>query len=95
MDNQTTHTTVVYGQPGCMQCKTTTRLLDKLGAPYTYVDVLEDTAAGDRLRAEGALSLPVVEVLEPAGNVVASWTGFREQRLRAVAHGTVDPAQLG
>lgn len=93
MTTQTTHTIVVYGQPGCMQCKATTRLLDKQGAPYEYVDVMEDQAAGDQLRAEGVLSLPVVKVLEPAGTVVASWTGFRAERLKALAAGA-DPATL-
>jgi len=70
----------VYGRPGCMQCKQTTRKLDKHGVPYTYVDVDDDAVAGALVdiyatKNPGPKSLPLVT----AGDQY--WFGFRHERL--------------
>lgn len=84
-------TVTVYGQPGCMPCKATTRRLDRAGVPYTYVDVTTDPAAFQAVRDHGYNSTPVVEVVRltstPAGveRDVTAWHGYRQDSLDALA----------
>lgn len=92
MTNTTSPATVtVYGQPGCMPCKHTTRRLDRAGVPYTYVDVTTDPAAFQAVRDMGYKSTPVVEVVRhpstPDGleRDVTVWHGFRPEYLDALA----------
>lgn len=85
MTTRKTPIIMVYGQPGCMQCTMTTKVLNQKRVPYTYVDVVEFPEVGERLYAEGCRGLPVVEVRDPAGNPRDRWTGFRAERLRALA----------
>jgi glutaredoxin-like protein NrdH len=66
---------VVYGRPGCQQCRMTTGRLDKHGLPYAYRDVTEDPAAHEVVTALGYQSLPVVVV----GDM--HWSGFRLSKL--------------
>lgn len=73
-----TVTITVYSKPNCQQCKATTKLLDNLGIPYTYVDVLDDHAAFDLIQAFGYTSVPVVM----AGDM--HWGGFRPDRIKAL-----------
>ena len=84
-------TVTVYGQPGCMPCKATTRRLDRAGVPYTYVDVTTDPAGSRAVRDHGYSSTPVVEVVRqtstPAGleRDVTVWHGYRPEYLDALA----------
>lgn len=80
---------IVYSQPGCMPCKATTRKLDKLGVEYTVTDVTADDAAATHVRAEGWQSTPVVEVVR-GGEVVAAWSGFRNDALNALTSPAAD-----
>lgn len=84
MDNVT-----VYSQPGCMPCKATMRMLDRLGIEYTHTDVTTDDAAAAHLVADGWNGTPVVEVTR-AGEVVAAWSGLRPDALTALATPGVD-----
>lgn len=86
-NNNSPRIVVVYGEPDCAQCTLTTRQLDKQGTRYTYVDVVEYPEVGERLRAEGHRSLPVVEVRFPAEFTVDSWEGVRPDRIKALADG--------
>ncbi|MEU1550253.1 glutaredoxin family protein [Nocardia sp. NPDC005745] len=69
----------IYGQPGCQQCRMTTRHLDRLRVEYTYRDVTKDQDARDIVTMLGYLTLPVVV----AGDV--HWSGFRDERLDRLA----------
>ena len=89
---------VVYGRPGCQQCKQTTRRLDKHNIPYTYRDVDADSTAATlvdtyaaRLHEGVRASLPLVTVGDHW------WFGFRYERLRSLAdihHTAPDVASL-
>lgn len=35
----------IYTKPACVQCTATKKAFDKLGAPYTLVDLSQDPAA--------------------------------------------------
>ena len=65
----------VYGRKLCVACKYTTKLLDKQGISYDYVDV--DKALGPTL-PEGITELPYV--VTPQGN----WSGFRIEKIKAL-----------
>jgi glutaredoxin-like protein NrdH len=70
---------IVYGRPGCQQCVTTTRHLDRLGIPYLYRDVTDDPLWSDTVTALGYQSLPVVT----AGDM--HWSGYRNMKLKRLA----------
>ena len=69
----------VYTLPGCMQCDLTKRVLDGAGLPYVVVDLATDPHAVDAVKQLGYASAPVVVV------GAASWSGFRPDRIKAVA----------
>lgn len=69
----------VYSRPGCQQCRTTTRHLEKLGLPYRYRDVTEDADAYNVVQALGYQSLPVIT----AGDM--HWSGYRNEKLKWLA----------
>jgi len=73
----------VYSKPACVQCNATYRALDKLGAPYTVIDISEDPDARDFAMSFGHLSAPVVVVDGIDG--VDNWGGYRPDRIKAVA----------
>lgn len=79
----------VYSKPRCPQCDATARLLNKMGAPYTKVDVTEDDAAYAFVKRLGYQQVPVVVVRDLRvegdgcdGNIVEHWSGFRPDRVR-------------
>ena len=69
----------VYTKPACMQCKATTKALEKAGLEYDLVDISVDDEARDYVLALGYLQAPVVEVNGE------HWSGFRPERLSALA----------
>lgn len=69
----------LFSKPGCQQCATTARHLDKLGLPYRYRDVTEDDDAREAVEALGYRALPVVT----AGDM--HWTGYRNEKLKRLA----------
>lgn len=68
----------VYTKPACMQCKATTKALEKAGLEYDLVDISVDDEARDYVLALGYLQAPVVEV---DGE---HWSGFRPERIRGL-----------
>ncbi|TSD94916.1 hypothetical protein FOS14_19535 [Skermania sp. ID1734] len=70
----------VYSKPNCYQCKATVKQLDKLGLPYTVVDVSQDGAGREHLSELGYLQVPVVETADGQ-----HWSGFRPDALRRFA----------
>lgn len=65
----------VYSKPACVQCTATYRALDRLGVAYEVVDVSQDSAALEKVRALGYQQVPVVI----AGD--EHWSGFRPDKI--------------
>lgn len=74
----------VYSRPGCMPCRATIHTLKRLGMEHAVVDLSKDAAAAQRLKEEGWLSSPVVEVCR---------RGERAQLQHSAAAGAVDPSE--
>lgn len=68
----------VYTLPSCVQCDTTKRLLTRNNVEFTVIDLSEDEAAMNMVRALGYAAAPVVV----AGD--EHWSGFRPDRLNAL-----------
>lgn len=65
-------TITIYTKPGCQQCVATKQLFEKAGHAPAFIDITKDTAAENRVRALGYLSLPVVYI-----DNNNHWFGFR------------------
>lgn len=76
-------TVTVYAKPGCPPCDATIRTLEKMGLAYVKLDVTEDTAAYEACQLYGYLNTPVVVV--SSGDSDQDWSGFRPDRLAALA----------
>ncbi|WP_277212548.1 glutaredoxin domain-containing protein [Isoptericola croceus] len=76
-------TITVYSQPRCVQCGATYRKLDRLDVEYRVVDVSEDPAAAEMVKALGYFAAPVVVVQTPDGG--EHWTGFKPDKLERAA----------
>ena len=80
----------VYTKPNCVQCNFTKRELDAVGLEYTAVDVTQDAQAADALAVAGHKTLPVVMV-DGIGDFCGKvWSGFKPEKIRALAQ--LDPA---
>lgn len=66
----------VYSKHNCVQCKMTTRWLDKNNVPHEVIKVDEDETAFAYVESLGYKQVPVVEY---AGS---RWSGFQPDRLR-------------
>lgn len=66
---------IVYTKPGCVQCKSTTSMMDRRGVRYDPVDISNRPDLVEWLQADGRKSLPVVVAGDPIAPVV--WEGFR------------------
>ena len=71
-------TITVYTTPGCPQCTTTFRALDKANLPYTTVDLTTDDAALARVKELGYSQAPVVVT------DTDHWSGFRPDKIKAL-----------
>ena len=69
----------IYSKPNCPQCAATKRAFDRLGAPYTVVDITTDPVALATLQEAGFRQAPVVFVDSDF------WTGYRPDRLQTVS----------
>lgn len=68
----------VYSTPVCVQCKMTTRELDKRGVAYDVVDLSKDEVAMMRMKALGFMQAPIVEVGDER------WSGFQPSRIQSL-----------
>jgi len=68
--------TVVYTKPDCQPCRMTKRKLDSAGIYYTTVDVTQDPAALEFVKALGYTGAPVVYVSAIEGDT--HWYGLRK-----------------
>ena len=69
----------VYTKPACVQCNATYRALDKKGIAYEVVDMSQDPAALERVRALGFMQAPVVVT------DTDHWASFRPDRIKNLA----------
>ena len=69
----------VYVLPEHMSSTLTTMALDDAGLPYEVVDLADDERAVDLVQGLGFTDLPVVTI------GAASWSGFRPDKIQAVA----------
>lgn len=69
---------IVYTKPSCVQCDATKRSLDKIGVPYSTVDVTVDAEAFEMLVEKGFKSMPVVN----AGD--QWWSGFNPDKINGL-----------
>jgi glutaredoxin-like protein NrdH len=81
-------TITVYTKPACVQCNATYKALDKQGLAYEIVDITEVSEARDYVMALGYLQAPVVV----AGS--EHWSGFRPDRIRAIAGADLSAASV-
>ncbi|MBG6184389.1 glutaredoxin-like protein NrdH [Arthrobacter sp. CAN_A214] len=72
-------TVTVYTKPACVQCNATYRALDRKGITYQSVDISQDPAALERVRAMGYLQAPVVVTDKD------HWSGFRPDKINELA----------
>ena len=72
-------TVTVYTKPACVQCNATYRALDKKGIAYQSVDISQDPAALEQVKALGYLQAPVVITDED------HWSGFRPDKIDELA----------
>lgn len=71
-------TVTLYSKPACQQCTATKRYLDQRDIEYTILDVTEDAAAYDTVKALGYQQLPVVTVGD------RHWSGFNPFELASI-----------
>ncbi|ERH26664.1 glutaredoxin [Actinomyces sp. oral taxon 172 str. F0311] len=69
----------VYSKPRCPQCDATYRALDKQGVSYEKIDVTQDAESLAFIKGLGYQQAPVVVAGED------HWSGFRPDRIKAVA----------
>ncbi|MFD1211128.1 glutaredoxin-like protein NrdH [Arthrobacter sp. GCM10027362] len=79
-------TVTVYTKPSCVQCNATYRALDKKGIEYQSVDLSQDPAALERVRALGYLQAPVVVTERD------HWSGFRPDKIEELAQHAAEVA---
>ena len=69
----------VYTKPACVQCNATYRALDSKGIDYEVLDLTQDPAALEQVKALGYLQAPVVITDED------HWSGFRPDKIDELA----------
>lgn len=72
-------TITVYTKPSCVQCNATYRALDSKGIEYNIIDISEDAAALEQVKALGYLQAPVVIAEDE------HWSGFRPDKIDDLA----------
>lgn len=70
----------VYTLPSCVQCESTKKYLTNKNVAFEVVDLSEDSAAMDMVKALGYQAAPVVI----AGD--DHWSGFRPDQLALLAN---------
>jgi glutaredoxin-like protein NrdH len=76
-------TVTVYSTPDCVQCRMTVVALTRAGIGFTVVDLTHDAAARRYVTHElGHRTAPVVVV---DGDPAVHWSGFRRERIAALA----------
>ena len=75
---------IIYGKPGCVQCRATERALDKAGIAFRKVDLTTNADALAWVTEDlGYTQAPVVYVEDGSGQ--SHWSGFRPDRVQVAA----------
>lgn len=75
----------VYGKSECPQCDMSTKVLDKEGIDFTYIDIEEDDAAYKYVTTTlGFRQAPAIVVRYPDGSE-SHWAGFRPDKIKGYA----------
>ena len=75
-------TITLLSKPDCVQCTATKRKLDSDSLEHETDDIYEHMDVVSQL---GYLSAPVVLVKDSEGNLVDHWSGFRPDKIEALA----------
>lgn len=75
----------VYTAPQCQQCTATKRWLDRRGIGYKTVDISENPADLEAIKALGYKSAPVTIVSTGDPEMELHWQGFDVNNLRKYA----------
>jgi glutaredoxin-like protein NrdH len=70
----------IFTKKFCPGCTMTKQLMDRLKLEYQTIDISDDPAAIEALRALGYYSVPIVMV--DNGSNVVGWTGFRPDKIK-------------
>jgi glutaredoxin len=76
MINEKTY--IVYGKPACTFCTQAIDLLVARGLKYQYVNIMEDPASLEMIRARGFRTVP--QIYEVDGEIEHHIGGFTELR---------------
>lgn len=58
---ETTTETIIFGADWCGDCRRAKLIFDRAGAPFTYVDLVQDPAAADVAKdISGRTNIPVI-----------------------------------
>lgn len=72
----------VYSKPNCIQCEQTKKLLNKIEADYTVIDVTQDEEAYNYITNRlGYKAAPVIVVEDEEGLTGDSWSGFNPEKI--------------
>lgn len=77
----------LYSQPSCQPCRAVKRWLDKRGIEYTTVDVTENPADAEAIKALGYTGTPVTIVNDGTGDI--HFGGFNPDLLAEFCTGDV------
>ena len=67
---------IVYGKPNCQYCDMAKNLLNSKGIVFQYIDVSVDSAAMDKIKNDGARTVPRVYI---NGVCIGGFTELREK----------------
>lgn len=71
--------------PECVQCRLTAQQLDRHGIAYQVIDVTESEAALAWAQEHDFFAAPIVVIGDMGSEDFAAWTGFRPDRIAALA----------
>ena len=74
-------------KPQCVLCRMTAQQLDRHGIAYEVIDVTESEAALEWAQEHDFFAAPIVVIGDMDSEDFDAWTGFRPDRIDALAAG--------
>jgi glutaredoxin-like protein NrdH len=78
-------TVELLSKPACMQCDATDLTLSEGKIEFTKRDMTTDKEALALAKSFGFMQAPVVVVRDAAGAIIDKWSGFRPEKIAALA----------
>lgn len=75
----------VLSLENCVQCKATTRALDKTSTEYKKTNMSQDLEAHKLATSLGYRQAPVVLIRDDDGEIVDHWSGFDADKINKYA----------